>query len=275
MLSVKCLFAQSFDEEFKFFNHLYTNNLNQEGLTQLDQMENLFTKKGQLDTIYYFRGKIYYERKELALASFYYSQVNRNNQHFWQASRFFAGLSNSYLAEYDKAEIHFNSPFKDAKLNSLANFELAGVALLKRDLEAFKTYENQFQSAYFEFSAQEENLSALGNAVGNFKRKSPLLAALFSAIIPGSGKIYAGKTGQGIAGLLTTSVFGLQAYEGYRKDGLRSARFIIYGSIFSAFYIANIWGSALSIKVRRDEFNQEINEAILVDLHIPLRTIFK
>ena len=86
--------------------------------------------------------------------------------------------------------------------------------------------------------------------------------------------MYAGKVGQGIAGLLSTSLFGLQAYEAYRKDGLNSARFIIFGGLFSAFYVANIWGSVFTVKLRRDEFNNAVNKAILVDLHIPLRTIF-
>jgi hypothetical protein len=59
-----------------------------------------------------------------------------------------------------------------------------------------------------------------------------------------------------------------------RKDGVSSPRFIIYGSLFSLFYIGNIWGSALSVKIKRQEFNEKIDEQILFDMHIPLRTLF-
>jgi TM2 domain-containing membrane protein YozV len=95
-----------------------------------------------------------------------------------------------------------------------------------------------------------------------------------SAIIPGSGKIYAGQLGQGIAAFLQNAIFGLQAYEGLQKDGIKSPRFIIYGGLFTLFYIGNVWGSALSVQIKRREFNEKVDEQIIFDMHIPLRTIF-
>jgi hypothetical protein len=79
----------------------------------------------------------------------------------------------------------------------------------------------------------------------------------------------------GIYSLLISSLLGLQAYEGFQKDGINSVRFILYGSLFSAFYVANIWGSVLSIKMIKNERTEAIHNQILLDLHIPLRTLFR
>ena len=42
-----------------------------------------------------------------------------------------------------------------------------------------------------------------------YRPKSPVLAGIMSGIIPGSGKIYAGKTGEGIASIITNAGLGL------------------------------------------------------------------
>jgi hypothetical protein len=100
------------------------------------------------------------------------------------------------------------------------------------------------------------------------------VAGLLSAVVPGAGKVYAGQLGQGVAIFLQNSIFALQAWEGYRKDGPRSARFLIYSGLFTVFYIGNVWGSVLSVQIKRQEMYERINNQILFDMHIPLRTIF-
>ena len=110
--------------------------------------------------------------------------------------------------------------------------------------------------------------------IKSHKRRSGFLAAMFSALIPGAGKIYAGKTGQGLSNLFKSMILGGLVFESYKQAGTDSARFIVFGSVFSIFYVANIWGSALTVKVKRNEFHDAVDNQILFDLHIPLRTIF-
>lgn len=96
-----------------------------------------------------------------------------------------------------------------------------------------------------------------------------------SAIVPGLGKIYAGRLGEGVSAFLITTTMGLVAVENYIKDGWKDPKTIIFGSLFSVFYIGNIWGSTLSVKLINDEFNKEVNEQILFNLRVPLRIIFE
>ncbi|MDQ3395533.1 MAG: hypothetical protein M3512_15690 [Bacteroidota bacterium] len=101
------------------------------------------------------------------------------------------------------------------------------------------------------------------------ERKSSILAGAYSALVPGLGKVYIGKKGQGINMFLANAIFGLQAYESYRKSGLNSPRFIIFGSIFSFYYLSNITGSIWGTKkLKRDskkQFIHDINQYYIND----------
>lgn len=88
-------------------------------------------------------------------------------------------------------------------------------------------------------------------------KKSGALAGLYSAAIPGAGKLYAGKKRQGLNMFILNAALGLQTLESYQKAGGNSARFIVFGSLFSVLYISNIYGAVKSvIKSRHDEQKQ-------------------
>ncbi|HEY6161055.1 MAG TPA: hypothetical protein VI112_07525 [Bacteroidia bacterium] len=105
-------------------------------------------------------------------------------------------------------------------------------------------------------------------------RKSMFLAGLMSAVVPGTGKIYAGKWRAGLTSFVPIAVMGLEAWEAYKKDGWKSVRFAVFGSLFGVFYIGNIWGSALSVSVQRREIENEIHSEILLGMHISLQHVF-
>ncbi len=224
----------------------------------------------------YYAGFAYYNIRQLDSAAFYLGLVPESSN-FYLKSRFFQGLSLAYLNNIHQSQGVFEQvriPSSDSLLQELQTFELSALALLKKDYTAFDKLSQQYTYQYYPFSKQELNLLKYREDLLKIKRKSPLAAGLLSAVVPGSGKVYAGQLGQGVAIFLQNTIFALQAYEGYRKDGPQSARFLIYGGLFSIFYISNVWGSVLSVKVRRQEMYDQINNQILFDMHIPLRTLF-
>ena len=77
--------------------------------------------------------------------------------------------------------------------------------------------------------------------------KSPLLAAVFSSIIPGSGKVYADKLGDGIFAFLTTGVFTFLAYDNFKAD--HKFRGWLFGGLAGLFYAGNIYGSAAAAQI--------------------------
>lgn len=103
-----------------------------------------------------------------------------------------------------------------------------------------------------------------------YKRKSPLLAGAMSAVIPGSGKIYAGDLRSGVSTLLIVGALGGMAAESWIKLGGSDWRTIALSSVFGLFYIGNIYGSALSVSVIKNTYDAAQKATLLFDLRIPL-----
>ena len=93
-------------------------------------------------------------------------------------------------------------------------------------------------------------------------KKSRFLAGMFSSIIPGTGKLYAGKPREAIYSFLPV-VFNLaQAGEGYYYDGLKSPHLYIFGSLTTLFYVSNIYGSSQASKRKNEENDFKIKSNI-------------
>jgi tetratricopeptide (TPR) repeat protein len=78
--------------------------------------------------------------------------------------------------------------------------------------------------------------------------KSPVTAGFFSAIVPGSGKLYARRGWDGLYSLLVVGTMAWQSYEGYRKDGPVSVRCLLFGGLGGVFYTGNIYGSIVAAR---------------------------
>jgi hypothetical protein len=81
----------------------------------------------------------------------------------------------------------------------------------------------------------------------NTKYKSPFTAGVLSAIIPGTGRVYAKDTKDGIISLLFIGSTAFQSYRRFQRNGVKSVGGWIYGGISLGFYIANIYGSVKAV----------------------------
>jgi hypothetical protein len=238
-------------------------------------LEQKISSSQKNDSLNYLLGKVYYNLQKLPMANKYLKSVSTNNPYLYQEATFLRSFNCAYLSQVKEAEIillGYNPnvvPFPFLK-----QFQLAGLALLSNDFHRFDSLKTFFSSNP-SVQLQQEQFIFYRTELAKNKLKSPVKAGVFSALVPGLGRIYAGKRAMGIYSLLISSLLGLQAYEGFQKDGINSVRFILYGSLFSAFYVANIWGSVLSIKMIKNERTEAIHNQILLDLHIPLRTLFR
>lgn len=266
------LWSQKLSENIQFFNYLINTRNYSEASLLLNTL-NDHTEDSQ-DSINFYKGKVFYLDQDLSEATIHFSKINIAHP-FYRQSLYYNAFCKSHIGEYQSAldDLKQISP-ADSLHFSLKTLEQSGIYLLNRDLSSFDQLSQDFNGRYYQTSTQEQSLLNIRNDLRARKNKSPLIAGVLSAAIPGMGRIYAGKTGLGIGTLLTSAVFALQTWEGYKKDGVKSARFIIFGSIFSIFYVGNIWGSAFTVKISNAEFNEAVNHKILVDMHIPLRSIF-
>lgn len=261
--------AQIKPDDLSFLKHLESIEAYEEGLIFLSGQ-----RSG--DTAHFYSGKFNYYLKNRTESVYQFDQVSPSNTDYWNASQFYSGLQYAYLNDFKAAATRFGKPYlKEPILLELQKLELAGIALLERDLKNFHSISENFDSDFYQLKTNQDAMIYAANKLQNRKTKSPLVAGLMSAVIPGSGKYYLGKLGQGTLSLVTSAIFGLQAYEGYRNDGIKSPTFIVFGSLFSVFYVANIWGSVVAVRVDRNDFNETQDETILLHMHIPVRLLLQ
>lgn len=94
----------------------------------------------------------------------------------------------------------------------------------------------------------------------NEKYKSPALAVMMSALIPGSGKAYSNRWGDAIVSFLFIGSNAWAAYRAFDKKGIKSVNGWIFGSLAFSFYSANLWGSAKAAKTYNSDMRQRYQD---------------
>ena len=111
-------------------------------------------------------------------------------------------------------------------------------------------FDDSVQSSIAKFYYQKKNP----------KHKNPVTAAIFSAIIPGSGKIYTGEIGDGITAFITTALSAYLAYSNFKAE--HNFRGWLFTGLTAFFYAGNVYGSAASAQIYnariRFNFDKEV-----------------
>jgi TM2 domain-containing membrane protein YozV len=126
-------------------------------------------------------------------------------------------------------------------------------------------YENEFnisrEKFISPFDVEERNsVSSFYDYKVEPPYKSPALAGVFSAIIPGSGKMYVGDWGDGITALVVTSLFVFLAYDNFNAD--HNTRAWIFTGLGAFFYAGNIYGSISSAQIFNARIDFEFNNGL-------------
>lgn len=142
-------------------------------------------------------------------------------------------------------------------------------------------YLKQYQEAYTLLEAYNatdnlrqklvaRELMELTDKALNPDQRSPVLAVLLSAVIPGSGKMYAGHAGDGLFSLITIGIFGGMAAYSFYEEGLYSVKAWVYASIGGLFYLGDVYGSAVAALRYNDTYQNKIVQQIrsTVELNI-------
>lgn len=265
-------FAQN-KNEIPFIQHLVNKGFYKEAIFLIDR-DTLNYGKLQQDSLSFYKGWAQYSLKELGQSTRSLLKVGPESP-FFLKSHFFAGYNQIYLENYPEARRIFGQMnIRNEPDLSLLNFELSGVEFLQGNWQKGEEMLKSVRPENASISQQVTALNEISKEHQVHRPKSPVLAGIMSAVIPGSGKIYAGKTGAGIAAMLGTAGFGLITWENYHKRGIANAKTIIFGGLFVANYVSNIYGSVISVRVIENEYENVVHNQILFQLHIPLRNFF-
>ena len=274
LLCFKCLSysQESSDCDLKFIDHLVNKGDYQEALFLLDSSDCLSLHLN--DSANYLKGWSLYSLKRLLSSSESLIKVSSASE-FYLKSHFFAAYNFAHIGNYSEALKTFSETNVISERDiSLRNFEIAGVSLLQGNKTMFEDYYNKTDRKFYELSGSSENIQKIAEDLDKHKRKSPVIAGMLSGIIPGSGKLYAGKKGEAISAFIAAAGLGLVTWENYRKNGWNSFGTIAFGSAFVFSYAANIYGAVVTVNVLETEYRNNVKNSILFNLHIPLRNSF-
>lgn len=216
--------------------------------------------------------------------------------------RYYHSLAALHLEKYDciLKDVNFKDPtdtsddfFKLLMLESIAAIKLKNDTLVRDNLTLLNHFKNDSKkqelvfllSIYDTVIAQKKTISKSSlatinnisiltsddakdviksiNSIEHPKRKSILIAGLLSAVIPGSGKWYAGYFGTPFAALFINAVLGGVSLELAIKQGITSWPAILAYTAFSAFYAGNIIGTVYSVNIKKKE-NEAFYKGVLL-----------
>lgn len=263
----------NFAKEAEFMSHLQDNSEFRNSMYLGNKIDVSLLSDAQKDSFNYYMGWAAYNVKSLDTSVNYLSKISKRSP-FYTKSLFYSANNYSYLQRYRDALNASALSFEDTNYRQLSYLQTAGIYLLQRNHRAFDSIKNYFDYSNFNVATEQKEMLVYDKKLRSFKKKSPLVAGLLSAAVPGLGKFYAGKKGQSLATAAVCFVTAIVAAENLYRGGPTSPQFIVTGTIFSFFYIGNIWGSVLSVKFAKQSFNNKTDNEIRVSIHLPLRRIF-
>lgn len=247
-----------------FIEYLVGNNMADDAAIYLDSKQ--FCPS---DTLDFLRGWSNYCANRLEKAADFFTCVGPSSP-FYEKSVFSLAVCNAYAGKYDPAVLSaYNGPLQELK-----SFELAGLALLRDDPEAFKAASSDFSYSVFNLAEGEKTFDEIYKSRYLTSRKSPLLSAAMSAVVPGLGKIYAGRPDEGIMSFISVGCCAAITAENWSRYGPGNWKTILFGVLGSIFYIGNIYGSYVSVGIVNQRIENEQKAAVMYSIHIPIRSFY-
>ena len=264
-------------EQFSFVLYLISSELYDDAQHVLSNLDrDTIDNRNLKDSISYYIGWIKYFNRDFygAITSF---EAIDSSSSVLVPSAFYNSIcqiQNDSLSRakriLEKINVGSNNKFQTLKI-----LQLQGLSLLQRNYVEFDSLSNLNVQRSFISESEMNEMSNYADAMQSYKRKSPWIAGLLSAILPGLGKFYAGYRGIPFGAMYMTIPLGAIAAESLIIAGVASAQFIALGALFGVFYVGNIWGSVLSVYAKEKEFYDEIDHNIEFDLHTPVRRAFQ
>jgi TM2 domain-containing membrane protein YozV len=248
---------------------------------------------------------IYSPQNILAFADFLFSQhdylraVTEYENYLLSSSndtvKFKIALSFLNMEQYKEAENKFSELMINPKLAIPSRLEIAKSVFQRKDFPYLESYykkneanENSRQSEikslyYFSLLYQQINLPDEYEFINTFpnsirtslkefylKKKdlphrSPIIAGVLSAIIPGAGKIYTGEYSDGITAAILTGLLTFLSYDNFNHN--HKFRGWLWSGLAAFFYAGNIYGSAASAQI----YNARINFVFTNELDLFIR----
>jgi outer membrane protein assembly factor BamD (BamD/ComL family)/TM2 domain-containing membrane protein YozV len=231
----------------------------------------LFPDTERADYALFNMGAAYYRGEEYASATRTLGSLQEKYPVSGNAiqARLLEGFCYWKLKQYEKARALFDVLADTHSESEYAPLALAASSLVALDEDivgASRQNLERFVARYPEHAALSnvKEAMALIDEYRELPQKSPLLAGVMSAIIPGSGYMYAGHYGDAVTAFLINGLFIAGTITGISQENYAVAG--IVGGIGLPFYFGNIYGSANAAK----KWNRGVREELRQKIHAAL-----
>jgi hypothetical protein len=222
--------------DVKFIDHLSVNNLGKEHQAYLLTLS-------LSDSAYYYKARysLKYQNDSALLSNFFNSKTlsEKDTLFLKETSVYFLSKNNSASHTW----------FTNSKSAAITHGpELAYKAGLNPNPYPTEIFPPELQKSF--------------KLYRKAYRKSPLLASALSLLLPGSGKLYAGKTKTFLLTFMLNAAYALQTAESAQKLGLKNPFTIINAGAFAVFYLSNIYGGYKAVTdLRKERKKQFLTDA--------------
>jgi TolA-binding protein len=258
---VQLKIADAFMEEGEYYR----------AVTEYKKFLILFPDSGKADYATFEIGMAYFKGGEYGAAarSFLAMREKYPESGYAIQAGYLEGSSQWKLKNYDGArmpleEIAERHPGSEYAPRALVVICLA--ALDENKAEVSRQALNRFLDRYPGHPG-EENVREAAAQIDRYQElpeKSPVLAGVMSAILPGSGYIYAEHYGDGITAFLINGLFIAGTITAIHQENYAVAG--IVGGVGVPFYLGNIYGSANAAK----KWNLGVRNEIIKKIHTTL-----
>ena len=212
-----------------FIHHVSDLGLKEEHWRYLSEVEN------QSDTLHYYKAKFHLQYGNDSL---FFSSYKHCRGLFLEDTNAVLRSHHYFLtSQYSFSKMWFND-FIVGK-DSLLGIPLVFLSIEEPSKVSVETLPGTLRQDFLRFN--------------KYERKKPIVAATFSALIPGAGKLYIGNKGSFFLTFTSLAVIGLQTWESYRQLGIEHPLTIIGGSLFSIYYGVNVFGSYRATKEKKKQ----------------------
>ena len=249
--------ADSFMDEGEFYR----------AITEYKKFLILFPESDKADGALFKIGKAYHSGEEYEAAARSFATLIEKHplsEHAAQ-SRYLEGLCHWKLKKYEHALVAFDSVATNYPGSDEAPLSLTAASLVALDKGNITQSANKLEKLMKDYpghrgAAKAREAIRLLDQYRDLPEKSQVLAGLMSAVLPGSGYMYAGHFKDGITAFLITglSVAGTVTSIGQENYAVGA----IAGGIGLPFYFGNIYGSANAAKKWNTSVRNELRSRI-------------
>ncbi len=170
-----------------------------------------------------------------------------DDSQYYNSGMIYLGLNYYGLKTYQMAADYF----KRVSRSDSSGFADLYLALVETEKGAYQQASQLFKEIHdsspnSEIGAISKELADISLKGKNLKRKSPLVAGLFSVILPGSGQFYCRHYYDGLQAMLYVGAFALTTYAAHRYDKKFNDHYTstyLAASITGMFHVGNVIGA--------------------------------